>query len=109
MNPYSEKGSGLMSGSTLGMLEKMAGGAEVRSTPLGRLENALNRLSNVADGTVGAAMSLTGGWPQQASAPTDKAPSSAGVFGAIEEIANAIHRICDRVDEANRAVSERLP
>lgn len=103
MNPISE---GRFTG-TGKMLDTMA--SCERSTPLGRLENALNRLSNVAEGTVSAAMSLTGGWPQGANGPVDKAPQRAGMFGAIEDIADAVHRVCDRLDEANRAVVEQLP
>lgn len=75
---------------------------------LGRLENAYSRLESVADKTVGNAMTLTGGWPQQANTGKD-APANAGVLGAVEDIASAIHRVCDRIDEANRAVAERLP
>ena len=108
MHTHGNIGSAIGSG-TAGMLEKMAGCAEVRSTPLGRLENALNRLSNVADATCNSAMALTGGWPVEARQQAKDAAPSAGVFGAVEEIASAIHRVCDRLDEANRAVVERLP
>lgn len=83
-------------------------GEAARATFLRRLENAYSRLESVADNTVGNAMALTGGWPQQASTGKD-APASAGVLGAVEEIASAIHRVCDRIEEANRAVAERLP
>lgn len=75
---------------------------------LNRLENALNRLQGNADRTVQIAQALTGGWPTSAAA-TKEIPPSSGVFGAVEEIASAIHRVCDRLDEANAAVQERLP
>lgn len=75
---------------------------------LGRLENALSRLDRAASRQVEIAGSLTGGWPVSASVG-EKAPQSAGVFGAVEDIASAIHRICDRIEEANQAVSERMP
>ncbi|TGT76191.1 MULTISPECIES: hypothetical protein [unclassified Mesorhizobium] len=74
---------------------------------LGRLENALSRLDKAANRQVEIASSLTGGWPSNQAG--DKAPQNAGVFGAVEDIATAIHRICDRIEEANQAVAERLP
>lgn len=79
-----------------------------RATFLNRLENAYRRLESAADNTVGLALTLTGGWPQQAS-PGKDAPAPEGLFGAVEDIASAIHRVCDRLDEANSAVQERLP
>lgn len=90
------------------MLGAMADCAEVRATPLNRLENALSRLDDVTSRTIGNASQLTGGWPT-GDQKQPAAPTTAGVFGAVEEIAYAIHRVCDRLDEANRAVSERLP
>ncbi|RWA81468.1 MAG: hypothetical protein EOQ31_31470 [Mesorhizobium sp.] len=75
---------------------------------LNRLENALNRLQSNTDRTVSIAQALTGGWPTGAASAKEAVPQS-GVFGAIEEIASAIHRVCDRLDEANAAVQERLP
>lgn len=97
-------------GPTGGYAAGAVGAAEPqRTTPLGRLENALNRLARVTDDSVNIAQALTGGWPQQANDKLDKALSGAGMFGAIEEIATAIHRNCDRLDEASAAVSQRLP
>lgn len=75
---------------------------------LGRLENALSRLDRAASRQIEIAGSLTGGWPANASV-CEKAPQGAGIFGAVDDIATAIHRVCDRIEEANQAVSERLP
>lgn len=95
-------------GPTGRMLDAMADVAETRATFLNRLENALSRLKDNTDRTVQIAQALTGGWPTQGAAGKENT-ASAGVFGAVEDIAYAIHRACDRLDEANSAVSERLP
>ncbi|MBZ9706110.1 hypothetical protein LB543_05170 [Mesorhizobium sp. ESP7-2] len=86
-------------------------GSEVsKATFLGRLENALSRLDRAADGTANNAMTLTGGWPSQPVQSNGKdAPANAGVFGAVDDIAATIHRICDRIEDANAAVRDRLP
>ena len=83
---------------------------EVRSTPLNRLENALNRLNSTSSDSIDIAVRLTGGWGRANGEGLGKdAPAPSGMFDQIDAIANAIHRLCDNLGEANSAVMGYLP
>lgn len=82
---------------------------EQRAHFLNRLENAFHRLGRAADRQGELAMAMVGPWPTQGSVSGKDAPQNVGVFGAVEDIASAIHRVCDRMEEANQAVADRLP
>lgn len=81
----------------------------VKSTAFNRLANAVDRLDVIAGNTVDVASRLTGGWPSDAKPKAPEQPNLGGHFGEIESAAEVIHRICDRLDEANSAVMARLP
>lgn len=80
-----------------------------KATAFNRLANAIERLDGVTGYSIGLASRLTGGWPTNAKSQTAKEPASGGHFGEIDAAADAINRICDRLNEANDAITARLP
>lgn len=94
-----------------GILSPVGSGGEAscaKATAFNRLANAVDRLDGITGNSIGIASRLVGAWPTDTKQQGEMV-NSGGHIGEIDAAADAIHRICDRLDEANSAVMARLP